>query len=403
MKVAVIGQGYVGLPLAISIARAGHIVIGFDLNPDVVIQLNSGKSHIEDVKDSDLHEIIKKNSYVATTNQDDLGFVDVAIIAVPTPLNQIREPDISYVEAASRMLGESLKTSCLIVNESTSYPGTLREVIAPTVMKSGKEGLIHRFAVSPERVDPGNTIWRIENTPRLMAGLTPEATDEVVRFYKTFCEEVISVSSPEVAEAAKLFENTFRQVNIALVNEFSSICKSFGISAHEVLDAANSKPYGFMKFTPGVGVGGHCIPVDPTFLAYSAASKGSQARFIELANKVNFERPSVIIKEISHELGENLEGKNILLVGISYKPNIADVRESPSLRLLHLLREKNSVVWFDPVVGLWNGEESATLDSTNFDIVIFSHLHKETPVEKISALGSSVFDLTGKVKNAISS
>ena len=400
MKVTVIGQGYVGLPLAISIANAGHEVIGFDLNPKIIEKLNSGVSHIEDIKNSELSTVIEKMKYRATSDPKLISDSEIAIIAVPTPLDENRNPDISFVESASRILGESLQSSALIVNESTSYPGTLREVIAPTVAKHSPEGIKHRFAVSPERVDPGNEKWKIKNTPRLMAGLDSNAGKEVVDFYSTFCDEITLLSSPEVAESAKLFENTFRQVNIALVNEFSLICRALGISVHEVLDAANTKPYGFMKFTPGIGVGGHCIPVDPSFLAFAAEKLGANAKFIQLANEVNFNRPEAIIQEISRELKEEFKDKSVLLVGISYKPNISDVRESPALRFMEVLRMKNKVSWYDPIVGSWNGETSSILDKTKFDVVIFSNIHAGTPINELISSGKLIIDLTGKVKGA---
>ena len=401
MKVAVIGQGYVGLPLAISIANAGHEVIGFDVNPKITDQLNSGVSHIEDIKNSELNTVIEKIKYRATSDPKLLSESEIAIIAVPTPLDENRNPDISFVESASRILGESLRSSALIVNESTSYPGTLREVIAPMVAKHSPAGIKHRFAVSPERVDPGNEKWKIKNTPRLMAGLDSNAGKEVVDFYSTFCDEITLLSSPEVAESAKLFENTFRQVNIALVNEFSLICRALGISVHEVLDAANTKPYGFMKFTPGIGVGGHCIPVDPSFLAFAAEKLGADAKFIQLANEVNFNRPEAIIHEISRELKEEFKDKSVLLVGISYKPNISDVRESPALRFMEALRKKNKVAWYDPIVGNWNGETSSILDKTKYDVVIFSNIHTGTPIKGLISSGKLIIDLTGKIEGAI--
>ena len=246
MRVAIVGQGYVGLPLAISISDAGHEVIGFDLNEKVVNSLNLGVSHVEDISNQVLAEAIRTGRYRASSDQADLAITEVAIIAVPTPLGKNRLPDLSFVESSSEILGRNLGSSALIVNESTSYPGTLRNVIAPIVAKFSKHE--NFFAISPERVDPGNSKWGIKNTPRLFAGLTPDAGKRTSDFYGTFCDNIIEVSSPEVAETAKLFENTFRQVNIALVNELAVICNKLGISAHEVLEAANSKPYGFMKF-----------------------------------------------------------------------------------------------------------------------------------------------------------
>ena len=399
-KVVVIGQGYVGLPLALAIAEAGHEVVGFDLNKELVANLSSGRSHIEDVHDSDLENLIKKSNYKAISNPSDFAESDIAIIAVPTPLNSKREPDISFVVSASEILGKHLVKSALIINESTSYPATLRSIIVPAVEKYSPAGVKHEFAISPERVDPGNKNWKIKNTPRLYAGLTQEAAKKTKDFYSTFCDTIIELSNPETAEAAKLFENTFRQVNIALVNEFSLICHKLGINVHEVLDGAATKPYGFMKFSPGIGVGGHCIPVDPTFLSFAANKAGADSKFIDLANEVNFKMPKKIIEELSDRRKEEIKGKKILVIGISYKPNIADIRESPTLRLIEELRSKgNLVYWHDPLVMTWNGELSLDLsDVSKMDFLIISILHDGIDRELIIKSKSEVYDLTGTVK-----
>ena len=399
LKVVVVGQGYVGLPLAVAMAEAGHQVIGFDLNEKIIENLNMGHSHIEDISDVNLEKLLKKSGYKATSNPTDFADSDVAIIAVPTPLTKNREPDVSFVQSASEILGKNLEKSALIINESTSYPGTLRDLIVPAVEKYSPAGVKHLYAISPERVDPGNQNWKIKNTPRLYAGLTPDAAKQTGEFYSTFCDSIIELSSPETAEAAKLFENTFRQVNIALVNEFSLICHKLGINVHEVLEGAASKPYGFMKFSPGIGVGGHCIPVDPTFLSFAANKAGADAKFIDLANEVNFEMPKKIIAEISRRRNEKIEGKKILIVGISYKSNIADVRESPTLRLIEELRSKgNEVHWHDPLVKVWNGETSTELnDIAKMDFVVISILHEAIEKDSIIDSKTEVYDLTGKV------
>jgi UDP-N-acetyl-D-glucosamine dehydrogenase len=403
LKVVVIGQGYVGLPLAIAIAEAGHEVIGFDLNQELINRLNSGISHIEDVSDTTLKNLLDKSKFRASFNPTDFSDSEIAIIAVPTPLDEKREPDVSFVESASETLGMHLARNSLIINESTSYPGTLRDVIVPAVERSSPKEINHLFAISPERVDPGNANWKIKNTPRLFAGLTSEAGKQTKSFYSSFCDTVIELTSPETAEAAKLFENTFRQVNIALVNEFSLICQKLGINVHEVLEGAASKPYGFMKFSPGIGVGGHCIPVDPSFLSFAANKVGADARFIDLANEVNFEMPKKIIAEISRKRHEKIEGKKILVVGISYKSNIADVRESPTLRLITELRDKgNEVFWHDPLVKNWNGEKSHNLtDISKIDFTIVSILHDVINQESIINSETDVYDLTGKIEEAI--
>ena len=265
-KVTIIGQGYVGLTIA-SFAANHHSVTGFDNRAEVVANLNAGKSHIEGVESSLLAKHIQNKSYLATTDPSSLSGAEIVVIAVPTPLDEDRKPDMSYLESACKVIGQNLTTPALIINESTSFPGTVRDYIKPTVEKFSKTKIDHLYSVSPERVDPGREDWNQQNTPRLYAGLTQEASEKTRDFYSTFCDHLVEVSSPEVAEAAKLFENTFRQVNIALVNEFAVISNALGISVNETLLAANTKPYGFMKFTPSAGVGGHCIPVDPSYLS----------------------------------------------------------------------------------------------------------------------------------------
>jgi len=398
-KVAIIGQGYVGLPIAVHAAKAGYEVVGFDLNSRLVSDLNSGISHIEDISDNELAEIIQSGSYSATNNPEDITGAEIAVIAVPTPLDDNREPDLSFIESACDILAKNLSVSALIINESTSYPGTLRNLIAKRINENSS--ISHRYAISPERVDPGNKDWGIENTPRLYAGLTQEAAVETKEFYANFCKNLIEVSSPEVAEAAKLFENSFRQVNIALVNELALISHALGISVREVLDAADSKPYGFMKFNPGLGVGGHCIPVDPTYLAFAAKKGGTTAAFIELANNVNLEMPEKIVQRIKNENGGDLSGRRILVCGISYKKDVADVRESPSIRLIETLkREKANVSWHDPVVSQYLGESSTVLGNERFDITILAVHHKNIDLNLISASADYVFDCLGLIKSA---
>ena len=393
-NVVVVGQGYVGLPLSLAIAEAGFNVIGFDLNGSLVDQLNAGKSHIEDISNETLMNHIKSGNYTASSNPIDFSNSEIAIIAVPTPLDTERKPDISYIESASKLLGENLTKETLIINESTSYPGTLREVIAPIVNKFSPKSIKHLFAISPERVDPGNENWSIKNTPRILAGLTIEAKEQAKKFYSKFCDNLVEVSSPEVAEAAKLFENTFRQVNIALVNEFAQITKSLGIPVREVLDAAATKPYGFMKFTPGIGVGGHCIPVDPSYLAYVAEQNGVVPSFINLANKVNLAMPFYIANRIEELLDGKLLGKKILVCGISYKKDVADVRESPSKTLIEVLRERGSLVsWHDPLVERWGQELSSDI-SDDFDLIFVAIAHTNLDLESINKSSAIIFDAT---------
>ena len=302
MKVAIIGQGYVGLTISL-FASENYEVVGFDRNAHIVNQLNRGHSHIEGVESADLTRLVDSGRYIASNDEASIIDAEIIVIAVPTPLTEERKPDLSYIESACEVIGKNLSNRALIINESTSFPGTIRNYIKPAIEKYSKVDLGHLYAISPERVDPGRGDFNQKNTPRLYAGLTPEATQKTREFYSKFCDNLVEVSSPEVAEAAKLFENTFRQVNIALVNEFAQIAHSLGISVYETLDAANTKPYGFMKFTPSAGVGGHCIPVDPTYLAAVAEEHGTPATFIQRANAVNLEMPKYVVDRVQVDNG----------------------------------------------------------------------------------------------------
>jgi UDP-N-acetyl-D-glucosamine dehydrogenase len=396
MKVAIIGQGYVGLTISV-FAAEHHTVVGFDMNQGVVDAVNSGKSHIEGVASSDLAKWIAAGKYQATTNAAEIAGSDVVVIAVPTPLTTDRKPDLSFVEAACKTIGENLKTPALIINESTSFPGTVRNLIKPAIEKHSGGAIKHMYAVSPERVDPGRVDWDQKNTPRLYAGLTPEASAAVREFYSTFCDNLVAVSSPEVAEAAKLFENTFRQVNIALVNEFAQIAHALGISVYETLDAAATKPYGFMKFMPSAGVGGHCIPVDPSYLADTAARVGVPATFIERANEVNLEMAAYVVGRVSADNGGSLSGKSVQVIGVAYKPNVADTRETPAELVIDELKKAGANVnWHDPVVKNWRGGQSADLGGSEIAIVVTQH--DVVSSESVLASAPYVFDTTGKIK-----
>ncbi len=396
MRVAIIGQGYVGLTISV-FAGKNYEVIGFDRNQRIVDNLNRGQSHIEGVESKDLLQLIDSGRYFASTDESSIADAEIVVIAVPTPLSADRKPDLSYIESACEVIGKNLKHRALIINESTSFPGTIRNYIKPAIEKYSKVDLGHMYAISPERVDPGRLDFNQKNTPRLYAGLTLEATQKTQDFYSKFCDNLVEVSSPEVAEAAKLFENTFRQVNIALVNEFAQIAHSLGISVYETLDAANTKPYGFMKFTPSAGVGGHCIPVDPTYLAAVAEEHGVPATFIRRANEVNLEMSSYVVNRISQDNGGSLQGKSVLVVGVAYKPNVADVRETAAELVIEHLRSRGAVVsWHDDVVGIWNGEKSAALSGADIAVVLTLH----DSVNRSEVVGSApyVFDTTGKLK-----
>jgi len=398
LKIAIIGQGYVGLTIA-AFASKTHQVIGFDSSQNVVSQLNKGVSHIEGVESSLLRAAIDTGSYRATTSGSDISSAEVVIIAVPTPLNKERKPDLSFIESACKTIAENITAPVLIINESTSFPGTIRNFIKPLIESLSPSKIEHLYAISPERVDPGRSDWDQTNTPRLYAGLSPEASKKTHAFYATFCDNLIQVSSPEVAEAAKLFENTFRQVNIALVNEFAQISHALGISVYETLAAADTKPYGFMKFNPSAGVGGHCIPVDPSYLAYVAEGLGVPATFIERANEVNLEMPKYIVSRVAGDNGGSLSGKSVQVIGVAYKPNVADTRETPAELVIDELRRKGAKVsWHDPIVGHWQGETSSPLGGSDIAIVVTFH----NSLNKQSVLASApyVFDTTGKLTGA---
>jgi UDP-N-acetyl-D-glucosamine dehydrogenase len=393
MRVAIIGQGYVGLTIAVGAAGAGHSVVGFDVNDGLVAALNAGTSHIEGVSDKELATFIASGTYKASTEPAVIEGCEVIVIAVPTPLDDARNPDLSYVHAAADLIAKNVKSPSLIINESTSYPGTLRNEIAARIT-----GVDHLYASSPERVDPGNTEWGTKNTPRLIGGLTPAAVAKAKEFYETFCDTIIEVSSPEVAEAAKIFENTFRQVNIALVNEFAQIADALGISGREVIDAAATKPYGFMEFNPGPGVGGHCIPVDPSYLAHVANQVGVPATFIKRANEVNLAMPAYVVKRVVAGAGGSIKGKTVVVVGVSYKSNVADTRETPAAAVINLLREQGATVtWHDDLVGHWRGESSSNIKGA--DIAVLVTKHDGLDLAALKSCGY-VFDCTGTIAGA---
>jgi len=398
LKIAIIGQGYVGLTIA-AFASKTNKVIGFDNSQKVVDRLNRGISHIEGVESTSIKTAIDSGNYRASTNGADIADAEVVVIAVPTPLNKVRKPDLSYIDAACKTIAENITKPVLVINESTSFPGTIRNFIKPLIESLSANKVEHLYAISPERVDPGRTDWDQKNTPRLYAGLSPEASKRTHEFYSSFCDNLIEVSSPEVAEAAKLFENTFRQVNIALVNEFAQISHALGISVDETLAAADTKPYGFMKFNPSAGVGGHCIPVDPSYLAHVAEGLGVPATFIQRANEVNLEMPKYIVARVAADNGGTLSGKSVQVIGVAYKPNVADTRETPAeLVINELKRQGAKVSWHDPVVGSWQGETSSALGGS--DIAIVVTLHDAFEKKSVMVSAPYVFDTTGKLTGA---
>ena len=372
MKIAIIGQGYVGRSIAEAAVAAGHSVIGFDTNAAVISSLEIS------------------GDYQGTVDPSLIGSADVVVIAVPTPLDGARKPDLSAIKVACKTIIENVKNPVLVINESTSYPGTLRNEIAAVIESAC--GLGHMYVASPERVDPGNEKWMQKNTPRLLAGLTTEATALARKFYSSFCDQIVEVSSPEVAEAAKLFENTFRQVNIALVNEFAQISGALDIPTREVLEAAATKPFGFMSFQPGA----HCIPVDPSYLAYVAENVGVPAEFIKRANQVNLGMPVYVVSRVAKDVG-SLKGKKVVVIGVAYKANVTDTREAPAALVISELEKLGAEVsWHDPVVQNWNGQSSCELKG--FDVAIVVTKHDVVSEAAIKAGATYVFDCTGSIK-----
>jgi len=372
MRVAVIGQGYVGLTITQGALLAGHQVIGVDKSSPVISGLKSGKSHIEGISDAVIANGVSSGALQFSESYSKTSEADVIVIAVPTPLDEKGSADLTLLISAAKSLGEVLKSPKLIINESTSYPGTLREVIKPLI--DGGSGQSHLYAISPERVDPGNKSYGVKNTPRVVGGLSDQARDAAVAFYRSFCDEVIPVSSAEVAEAAKLFENTFRFINIGLVNEFAEIMSAMGIPADEVLKAAGSKPYGFMPFHPNVGIGGHCIPVDPIYLQERAREFGVTSKYIALSEEINHRMPQYVARRLVDEYGD-IKGKKVLVVGVSYKADISDTRESPAQPFIESLKEFGAEVsWHDPLVSTWNGERSSQVAGAyELAVVLVAH------------------------------
>ena len=353
--IGVIGLGYVGLPLAVAFARAGFKVIGFDVSQRVCDLLNRGESHIQDVPGAAVAELVASGLFIATTNGADLGAADAISIAVPTPLGKTHDPDMSYVQAAAATVAAVAHRSLLIVLESTTYPGTTREVVLPLLSSAGfKVGEDIFLAFSPERVDPGNPVYNTQNTPKVVGGITPNCTDVATALYASCIDTIVPVSSTETAELVKLLENTFRSVNIAMANEMAIVCDKLGVDVWEVIDAAATKPFGFMKFTPGPGIGGHCIPLDPHYLAWKMRTLNYRTRFIELAGEINSAMPAFVVEKISLALNADrkaVNGSTVLMLGIAYKREIDDVRESPALDIMRLLEAQGAVVQYhDPYV-----------------------------------------------------
>lgn len=374
-KVAVIGQGYVGLPVALSACEAGYEIIGVDLDAKRVSDLSSGISTIEDIPDIKVKSALESGRYKPTTDYINARDCKIILICVPTPLTANKLPDLSAVSYAAEQISRILTEGSLVIMESTVEPGTTREFLLPILEKgSGLNNNQFLLAFSPERIDPLNEVWNLKNTPKVVAGLTEAAKLAAIDFYSKFISKLIPVDSLEVAETSKLLENTFRLVNISFINELSIFCNELGIDINEVIEAASTKPYGFMPFYPSIGVGGHCIPVDPIYLATKAKAIGSPTEFIDLASRVNHEMPEYFVGRAEEILGD-LNDKRVLVVGVSYKPNVADVRETPVKDLIKRLVEKGAKVsWHDDLVKKWEGSESVPL-SSDYDLAILATPH----------------------------
>jgi UDP-N-acetyl-D-glucosamine dehydrogenase len=403
------GQGYVGLPLAQGLAntKAQELVLGFDVFERVVNNLNSGKSHIDDISDAELATMISQG-YRATNNPADIALANTAVICVPTPLYETGEPDLSYVVAATQLIADNMSPGTLVILESTTYPGTTEELVRPMLEKGGRV-LDKDFylAFSPERIDPGNKNFKITNTPKIVGGSSEESAKRALAFYEQFIETVVSAVGTREAETAKLLENTYRHINIALINEMAMFCNELGIDVWEVVRLASSKPYGFQAFYPGPGVGGHCIPVDPNYLSYEVKRRlGRPFRFIEMATDINTGMPAYVVgrvQDILNDHSKSLRGANVLLLGMTYKPDIADMRESPSAEVAELLVEKGAVTkFYDPHVEVFkhhdlviDGEKDLDAALKAADVVVLLQNHKAYDLDDIVKKSKVIFDTRG--------
>jgi UDP-N-acetyl-D-glucosamine dehydrogenase len=385
--IGIVGLGYVGLPLAMEFAKAGFRVIGYDISQRTCEHLMKGVSHIQDVPSTEVAEQVRGGRFVATAEEARLTECDAISIAVPTPLSKTRDPDMSYVQAATEAIARNCHPGMLVVLESTTYPGTTREVMQPRIEEQGlKVGKDVFLAFSPERVDPGNPKWHTKNTPKVVGGVTPDCVEVASALYGSCIDTVVPVSSAEAAELVKLLENTFRAVNIGLVNEMAIICDKLGVNVWEVIDAAATKPFGFMKFTPGPGIGGHCIPLDPHYLAWKMRTLNYKTRFIDLASEINSEMPEYVVRKVAWALNQDrkaVNGSRILILGIAYKKDIDDMRESPAFDVMRLLEERGALVdYHDPHVPHFkeHGHERAgvpltrqVLESADAVVIVTDH------------------------------
>jgi len=417
--IGVVGLGYVGLPLAIEFAKAGFHVIGYDVSERVARQLMAGESHIQDVPGEDVAEAVKAGRFEATADESRLREMDAISIAVPTPLAKTRDPDMTYVISAADAITRNAHPGLLIVLESTTYPGTTRELMQPKLEAAGLTvGEDVFLAFSPERVDPGNPVWNTKNTPKVVGGITAACTEVATALYESCLARIVPVSSTETAELVKLLENTFRSVNIGLVNEMQIVCDKLGVNVWEVIDAAATKPFGFMKFTPGPGIGGHCIPLDPHYLAWKMRTLNYKTRFIDLASEINSEMPALVVERVAQALNAErkpVNGSRVLVLGVAYKKDIDDMRESPALDVIRMLEEQSAiVVYHDPHVPVFreDGHERRSVELSDdelrsADAVVIVTDHSSVDYQRVVDLSRVVVDtrnatagLTGRARSA---
>jgi len=413
-QLGVVGLGYVGLPLAVELGLAGFEVTGFDINEKRVAELQHGKSYIQDVPTADVRKLVRSGKLTATTDFSKLRKMDAINVAVPTPLSKMRDPDVSYIVAAFEHVARYLRAGQLVILESTTYPGTTDELILPMLSKTGlKVGQDFFLAFSPERVDPGNPKFNTRNIPKVVGGVTPTCTEVGVELYRQRLETVVPVSSPSVAEMVKLLENTFRSVNIGLVNELALMCDRLKVDVWEVIDAAATKPFGFMPFYPGPGLGGHCIPIDPFYLSWKARASGFEARFIELAGHVNGHMPEHVVERVSENLNlrrKAVRGAKVLVIGVAYKADIDDLRESPSLDIMETLRKKGAKIdYTDPFVPKFEfaGRTIKSVPLTpaslkRYDCAVIATAHKQFPYSAILRYSKGVVDTRNALKGKVS-
>lgn len=409
----VIGLGYVGLPLAVEAARSGIKVLGFDVKEKVTQGLNGGRSHIQDLTDDEIGEQVRAGRFEATTDMSRLKECDAISICVPTPLSKTRDPDISFIFSATEAVAEALSPGQLIVLESTTYPGTTREIVQPELEAKGLvAGEDFFLCFSPERVDPGNPVWQTKNTPKVIGGITPACSSAGIALYERFFDSLVPVSSTEAAELAKILENTFRAVNIGLANEVALIADRLGVDVWEVIDAAATKPFGFMKFTPGPGLGGHCIPVDPHYLSWKMRTLNYKTRFIDVASEINSYMPEFVVGKVWEALnraGKAVNGARALVLGVAYKPDVNDVRESPALDVIRLLEGDGAeVLYHDPFVPrleedgrVWDGADLTDELISSVDVVVIITDHSMVDHARVFDLASVVVDSRNATKGLV--